>query len=456
VRWPTYLFALAVAQVLAFGGASFAPADEPGDSMPDTTILQGPMEEVTVEELIPEPDGWYPGADDCTSCDPELGPCMTPFPLGPQWFAYGWLQQGFTANTDSPFDRFNGPMGFNDRSNEYQLNQFYLRAGRRVNRDGCCWDVGAQVDVFYGTDYFFTQARGLETNVDGSPKWNSADGPRATPTSFAAMYGLAMPQVFAELYLPVGCGMSFKFGHFYTTLGYESVPAPENFFYSHAYTMVYGEPKTHTGVLSSYDLTECFQITAGLTNGWDNFSDDNGRLGFLGGVSWKANDGSSSFAFQIHTGAEDPNGENSRTVYSLIYTEELIGGLTYVFQHDFGVEQNAALNGNRLANARWYGINQYLFCPVNCCTELGLRAEWFRDEHNARILGIPTDASEGGNYVALTAGVNWRPTPRLLVRPELRWDSSDASASALGVGGMFDAFRKQDQITLAVDLIAFF
>src|SRR5262245_17070820 len=31
----------------------------------------------------------------------------------------GWLDQGFTWNTDSPDDRFNFPMTFNDRSNEY-------------------------------------------------------------------------------------------------------------------------------------------------------------------------------------------------------------------------------------------------------------------------------------------------------------------------------------------------
>ena len=40
-----------------------------------------------------------------------------------------------------------------------------------------------------------------------------------------------------------------KFGHFYSGFGYESVAAPENFFYSHSYMFQYGEPKTYTGFI---------------------------------------------------------------------------------------------------------------------------------------------------------------------------------------------------------------
>jgi len=37
-----------------------------------------------------------------------------------------WLDQGATINTLSPRDRTNGPVTFNNRSNEYQLNQAYF------------------------------------------------------------------------------------------------------------------------------------------------------------------------------------------------------------------------------------------------------------------------------------------------------------------------------------------
>ena len=53
------------------------------------------------------------------------------------------------------------------------------------------------------------------------------------------------------------CGYNdwkIKLGHFYTPIGYEVVPANGNFFYTHAYTMQYGEPFTHTGVLGPVRL----------------------------------------------------------------------------------------------------------------------------------------------------------------------------------------------------------
>ena len=146
---------------------------------------------------------------------------------------YGWLAQGFTINPDDPNNRFNGPLTFNDRSNEYQLNQLYVAFENIVDRCGCDWDLGGRVDLLYGTDYFFTQAAGLETHSDGTPRWNSANGPRDDGT--AALYGLAMPQLYAEVFAPIGNGLTVKMGHFYSIVGYESVMYTQNFFYSHSY-----------------------------------------------------------------------------------------------------------------------------------------------------------------------------------------------------------------------------
>ena len=42
-------------------------------------------------------------------------------------------------------------------------------------------------------------------------------------------------------------------GDFFTMVGYEVVAAPEDFFYSHAYTVYNAEPFTHTGVLATFD-----------------------------------------------------------------------------------------------------------------------------------------------------------------------------------------------------------
>ena len=58
-----------------------------------------------------------------------------------------------------------------------------------------------------------------------------------------------------KLYFEAGYGdLTVKIGHFYTIIGWEVVTAPDNFFYSHAYTMYNSEPFTHTGVLATYNV----------------------------------------------------------------------------------------------------------------------------------------------------------------------------------------------------------
>jgi hypothetical protein len=104
--------------------------------------------------------------------------------------ADGWIDQGATVNTLSPRNRSNGTVGFNDRSNDYQLNQVYARLRRDVDCEGQGWDIGGRLDMLYGTDWIYTAARGLELNDDLSPKWN------------AQRYGLAMPQCYMEAYCP--------------------------------------------------------------------------------------------------------------------------------------------------------------------------------------------------------------------------------------------------------------
>lgn len=368
------------------------------------------------------------------------------------FFVRGWIDQGFTWNPDSPGNRSNLPQTFNDRSNEYQLNQLYLQVGRQAATDGCEWDIGGQVDVLYGTDYFFTTATGLETHQDGTPKWNSANGPRSGGT--AALYGVALPQAYAEIYAPLGNGVTFKVGHFYTIIGDESVAAPENFFYSHSYTMQYGEPFTHTGVLATTALTDQITVNAGVTRGWDNWEDPGDDLGFLGGIEWTSCDSSTSLAFALHSGDEDVVSDDNRTVYSFVLKQQLSDRLRYVFQHDFGVQENGQLEGpGDFGTAKWYGINQNLIYDVSDSVSVGTRFEWFRDQEHARILGIPiAGLASGGNYYNLTLGANWRPAENITIRPELRWDWSN-TVPPLGTTGVYDDFSDKNQFTLGADII---
>ena len=184
------------------------PAPPPQDGLqaslspqPDPDLCDGPSSNCEDDGC-----GGGCGVTDCTECWSD-DCARTPYDYlceggnSCQW-TRGWFSnlttvQGFTWNPDNPASNFNTPLTFNDRANEYQFNQIYLSVGRRTSNDPV-WDVGAQMDLLYGTDYFFTQSAGLETRIDGTRHWNGS-GPRGTGN---ALYGLAMPQLFAEFQTP--------------------------------------------------------------------------------------------------------------------------------------------------------------------------------------------------------------------------------------------------------------
>ena len=346
-----------------------------------------------------------------------------------------WLDQGFTINTLSPRNRINGPVTFNNRSNEYQLNQMYLRLGREVRRDCDRWDIGGQVDLLYGTDSIYTSARGLELTDDLDSRWN------------AQQYGLAMPQLYAELFCPWGNGLSMKLGHFYSPLGYESVASVNNFFYSHSYLFQYAEPHTFTGFLGSTNLGD-FTIEAGMTRGDDNWDDNNNDLGVTGGIRWKSCNRRTDIALTVDAAREqDDPSSNVRTIFSLVIQQQLWECWQYVGQYDYGNEPGAGVAsrvGGPATSAAWYGLNQYLFRTINERWKAGMRFEWFRDEGGSRVHG----ADRTADYFELTAGMNWTPNNHLTLRPELRWDwTGTPDYYPFGDG------TRSNQVLLGCDLI---
>ena len=314
--------------------------------------------------------------------------------------AGGWLEFGVAGNFNNPFDSGNGPVTFNDRANEFNVQEVYGYLERAVNDQGDSWDFGFRADVVYGTDARFTTASNFDDNLVGD--------------SASRFYKLAFPQAYVDVFAPVGNGLTTKIGHFYTIIGYEVVPGKDNFFFSHAYTMQYGEPFTHTGILSSYTINDNISVTGGVVTGWDSWFQAPGN--FLGGVNLSSDDGNTGLAVSLISGAAELHkGDNNRTMYSIVFNHDFDNGLHYVFQHDYGTQDKATDAGT---TARWYGVNQYVFYDVSDDLGAGLRFEWFRDEQGVRV-------GKGSNsYFEITAGVNWNPLEWLMLRPEVRYDWS--------------------------------
>ncbi|GAB6165712.1 hypothetical protein JCM19992_17120 [Thermostilla marina] len=393
------------------------------------------------------------GTPSCTSCGSCGGlfsdwlPCNPCRPSDPWklrtpgflacrgWEIGGWIDAGISAVANNPADRYNGVVTFNDRDGEGQLNQLWFYLNKDVDTDACGFSYGGRLDFVYGTDARFTQA------VDGL----EADWDQTEP-----FYQAALPQFYLDVAYN---GWVVRMGHFYTTIGYEVVAAPDNFFYSHAYTMQYGEPFTHTGLLLMRELGGGFAFSAGLQRGNDQFDDTDGldALGFLGGVSWTSCDERLSVAFNIS--ADEAGPDQPVTIYSLVGNWQVTDNLEYVIQHDWGNQEWA--NGG---SSQWYGLNQYFLYTINDCWKAGMRVEWFHDGDGVRVSGLgvgnQTAGSFPGDFYEITAGLNWTPHPNLIVRPELRWDWYEADGAVASYP--YDAGDLDHQFIFGCDMIVTF
>ena len=401
----------------------------------------------------------------------------------------GWLQTGVTYNSTNPGNGFNGPVTFGDRANELQLNQLYFFLQRAVATEGDSWDFGGRFDFMYGSDSIFTQAYGVPSyDVNNGQAMTRSHWDLNLLRSTSRFYDIALPQLYLEAYIPIGNGLNVKAGHFYTPLGYEVVTAPDNFFYSHAYTMQYGEPFTHTGVLGNYTFDKNWSTIAGVvtgsaTGGWDGGWDQQlgSWAGLLGGT-WNTEDKATSFNLTGTYGGTSERSSQSWAIYSMVFKHNLLDDLHMVMQHDHGFANGVLLNGES-KDATWYGINSYLFYDISDKLGVGVRGEWFRDNNGFRVctpgrVAAATNAagpdnvpiSSAASFLAtcnaaswyeVTLGLNYKPLKWLTLRPNLRYDWVDGSVVGPGnlkTGETYKPFGngKDSQLLFSADLVVVF
>lgn len=78
---------------------------------------------------------------------------------------------------------------------------------------------------------------------------------------------LALKQAYVNVRAPLANGLDFKVGVFDSIIGYESTDADHNPNYTRSYGYTI-EPKVHTGVLATYNITDAIAIAAGVANSY--------------------------------------------------------------------------------------------------------------------------------------------------------------------------------------------
>ncbi len=273
--------------------------------------------------------------------------------------------------------------------------------------------------ILPGSDYRFTLARGVFDS-----QFTAANGQPAT-------YGIDPIQFYLEAYFPtIGRGMDVKFGRIFCQYGVEANDAPSNALSSHAYTFIY-DPFTHTGIMTTTKVTDAWSFQAGVMLGSDIFIDSADNLTSMGGFKWAPPGSRDSVLFSFIVGngrfAQEHNFNNPE-VFDLVYTHTINSRLTYNFETLFGFETNVP----GIGTANWEGVLNYLTYAVSPRVSATARLEFFNDSQGQR-------TGFDGLYTAFTAGLTFKPTKYVWLRPEMRYDYNDESRAFENKHGLFTA-----------------
>ncbi len=327
----------------------------------------------------------------------------------------GWTEVSFTGSTDT-HDQL--PMGFNYRANNFLLQQNWLRFERPVVTSGTTEPTfGFRSDtILPGSDYRFTVARGLFsgqlTADNGQPN----------------EYGIDPVQFYGEAYFPtIARGLDLKVGRTFTQYGAESIDAVSDVLASHSYSFIY-DPFTQTGVLATLQLTDAWSVQLAAILGPDVFIDPASSPYSAFSVKWAPPDGRDSvlFAGILGSGRFNVGRQfNNPNILDLVYTHAFDARLSYSLDSIWGYQTNVPDVGT----AKWFSAANYLTYRVTPQLSATARLELFDDVDGNR-------TGFKGLYTALTTGLNFKPRPGVVFRPELRYDYNDETRPFEGKHGV--------------------
>jgi hypothetical protein len=354
-------------------------------------------------------------------------------------FLSGWIEQAFTASTDRSS---NFPVIFNDRANEYLLQQAWVRVGRKLGTSAPSW--GFQIDVINGSDYRWTLARGLfNSQLDNL-------------TGAQNLYGVDPVQHYLNLYVPtLFRGVEFRLGRFYAPFNFDSIEGVSTPLLSRAYAFE-NSPFTMCGLGAYVTFNSEWNGVFLLVNGNDvYFGDPSEELRFAGNIKWTQSGGRNIVQFGTSLGrgkfnpayptppqqttvalATEPFGRNNFNIFDLLFTHVFSSVLSYnleiLYGYQYNVPQAALAISDPSGFANWLSVLHYFYYDVSPRMRLIGRWEDFDDFQGQR-------TGSAGLYNAVTGGLLYRLNPSTWLRPEVRYDYNFESTPFEGKHGLLTA-----------------
>jgi len=351
---------------------------------------------------------------------------------------------------------------FDTKAESFQFDAFDLDVSRYIDPTKA-FDVGFNLEQLYGWDAAYIHSNGLTTVSYGkSASPAGVPGVGSTDTIHPkSQYDLNQANVVLS-FGKIGNGLQVEGGKFDTLLGYETIDAPSNLFFSHSF--IFAEtPRTQTGLLGIYNLmvpTEdtSFTVTGGISRGWDQSTkDDNGSIDYVGQLKYKDAD-KYALALGVITGNEIPDAlpgvtgqDGWRTVIDATGSYYFSDQLTLGFDGMYAWEAQAADGGFGGGTAQWFGAAAYASYKISDMFTFNARGEWFDDPNGAAPtqLAVGPNAFTANHFFEVTLGFKITPFTAnqylagLTIRPEARWDYADH--------GAFNEGTQHDQWTAAIE-----
>ncbi len=373
---------------------------------------------------------------------------------------YGWIQNSYTANANGKGNGLNFGVNPNSLADSWMGNQYYIIVENVLEQNDTV-NFGFRMDNLFGNDWQFNFNEGL---------FNRAFIPNH-------VQGYDLSQLYGEVHLPVLTpgGIDVKGGLWYTLAGYEQVPAIARPLLSVPYMFNYGQPFRHTGVVTTWHLTDRLNVYNGTINGWDRWIDQNYIWGYIGGLGWTSRDGKTNVAFTCVSGPDQfpkflpgnqpiyPTGyinipsaagtnnpgyaHNTRTLFTTVLTRKWNDKLTQVLETDQGWElhvpglvNNGATTAGR--TAEWFSFGNWFLYQFTPKITGVWRSEVFFD---------PTGARTGyaDTYQEMTVGAIYKPVDFIWIRPECRYDWAQ-------FGTPYSNGTRSSQFTFGIDIIFLF
>lgn len=375
----------------------------------------------------------------------------------------GYLDVSYTYNFNNPDEGTNsiGGRAFSTDDDEIQLNAFQLYIDR-LPED--VEEAGFRFDILAGED----------ASAIGD-LWGSDDD-------------ISIYQAFISYIAPMGNGLTIDLGRFATWHGYEAIESPANDQFSRSLLFTYMQPYTHTGIRLTYPINDQWEISGGLTQGWDVVDDNNDSWTFHGAVRWmpmenvyiqnsvaygpeNRNLNVTSLApntdfdgdgdYDEYVGFSEEEDGDYTFLYDLVATWQIDESWTVGANFDYMTTEDALIvDGGKANDVDAWGIGGYARYDVNEDMYIALRGEWIDADEGFGVYnretgpGHTADVVEQGilaedsNMWEITVTLGYTITDGLLTRIEYRHDDADS-----------DAFMDEDddvtdtQDTLALEVI---